>query len=324
MTNNPTPDNNTPPRTEPDWLQAFDQLEQFGINVAQWLNQLGIGADADLQQATLSEPIGTCGRAQIRLDLTVGKASIRALPAGNPNLIEANVVSIGAVEMAATTEGDAKTVRLRQKRNTDDLFKPVKDAVDTVARLDQLVWDVRLSPDVPLMLTINAGLTIDDFDFNGLQLPRLTTDGGTGRTVVRLASGASNATIAGGVGILDLYVPDGAKLTLALDAGAGATNVFVGEASVKATVDGGVGNFTVFTSPDAAVRVMADSGLGNISVPPNVKPVEFESEFISESGLWETAGFEFAPHKVDIRYEGGVGSLIVQHSSADDDDAATD
>lgn len=300
-------------RSEVEWTFAFDQLEQFGENIAGWLTQLGIGADADLQQTNLTEPRGTAKRGRVRLDMTIGKAMLHALPAGSENLIEVDVVSVGAVEMSATTEGEAKSVRLRQKRSShEDFFKPMKDAVDSVARIDQLQWDVRLSPDVPLSVQISAGLTIDEFDFTGLQLSKLKMDGGTGRTVVTLPAGVSNAEIEGGVGILDLHIPDDAKSTLEMDLSAGATNVYIGKADVKAEIEGGVGNCTVIVPADAAVRLRADSGLGNIVVPETLKPVEFESEFISESGIWETAGYVFAVNKIDLRYEGGVGSLIIQ------------
>ncbi|MEL6273073.1 MAG: hypothetical protein AAFR22_24925, partial [Chloroflexota bacterium] len=214
-------------------------------------------------------------------------------------------------------------VRLRQKRFTaptavDDLFKPVKDAVDTVARIDQLNWDIRLNPEIPLQLTVSAGLTIDHFDFTGLNLAKLRMDGGTGYCVVKMPAGVCNATIEGSVGVFDMTIPNGAKLTLAMDNGAGATNVFIGDATVKAEIEGGVGACKIFIPEDAAVRLRADSGLGNIIVPETLKEVEFESEFISESGRWETPGFEFAANKIDLRYEGGVGSLTIEHKALTD------
>ena len=300
-------------RTEAEWTFSFEQLEQFGESVAGWLNQLGIGADADLQHTTLSEPLGACEQARVRLDLTVGRAMIGALPEDSPNLIEIDVVSIGAVEMTASTENSTKSVRLRQKRTSGgDFFKPVKDAVDVVARNNELKWVVRLSPRVALTLDVDASLTVDQFDLTGLKLKQFKMDGSTGHTVVRFPAQPFTANIEGGVGVLDLHIPDTAKTTLNLDAGAGATNLFIGAAGVKATIEGGVGNCTIHVPADAALRVRADSGLGNIVVPETSRSVEFESEFISESGLWETEGFEFAPEKIDIRYEGGVGSLIVQ------------
>jgi hypothetical protein len=320
MTNNLQQDANKDkkPETrtlETEWVQAFDQLEQFGVNVAHWLNQLGIGADADLQHMTLAEPVNGAARAKVKLDMTIGAARIQALPANSTNLVEAEIVSIGTVEMAATTEGDVKSVRLRQRRNTDDLFKPVKDAVDTVARIDELQWAVGLSPDVPMSLEVGAGLTIAKLDFTGLQLSRLKMDGGTGHTVITLPASVTTADIDGGFGVLDLHVPDEAKVTLHMNNGAGATNVFIGDANVKAEIDGGVGNCTVVIPADAAVRLRADSGLGNITVPQAMREVKFDTEFISESGVWQTGGFEFAARKIDIRYEGGVGSLILQYAA---------
>jgi hypothetical protein len=297
-------------RPEDELTEAF---EAFGENIAQWMNQLGIGTDADLQAITLVEPLKDVSRAHVRLDLTVGKVSIKALPPDNDNLIEAHVTAIGAVEMISTTEGDAKTVRLRQKRNAEmDLFKPMKDAVDTVAHNTELQWNIALSPRIPIHLTINAGLTKDTFDLAELNVPRLVMDGGTGRTELTFPNGVCNANVDGGVGILDMTVPSTSRTTLNLNIGAGTTLVDVYSPFFRAEIEGGVGNCEVEIPTGAALRVRGESGLGNIEVPEAAQSVQFESEFISESGIWETQGFEFAGDKIDIRYDGGVGSLIVR------------
>jgi hypothetical protein len=309
MPDTPQPDKQ-PPKGETEWTFSFESL---GESIAQVLNQFGIGADADLQQTTLAEPLNGAQRATVRLDLTVGYATITALPADSDNLIEVEVTSIGAVEMTAATEGDTKSVRLRQKRTSDtDPFKPVKDAVDTVARGPELYWKVRLSPRLPINLIVNAGLTLDTFDLSGLNLPRLSLDSGTGTTNVTFPAGVCVAEVEGGVGILEMIVPDEANTTLNLDIGAGTTSLHVGVAGLRAEVDGGVGNCEVSIPVTAALRVRGESGLGNIDVPERAEAVQFETEFISESGTWQTSDFAFAPNKIDIRYEGGVGSLIIR------------
>jgi len=311
MTDNPEPGKEPESRRTPaDWSQPLENLSE---TIAQWMNQVGIGANADLQTASFTEPIGGAGRGAIRLDLTVGRVSIRALPPTSDNLIEVDVTSIGAVEMVAVTEGETKSVRLRQKRSTtEDIFKPVRDAVDTVARSTELAWDIRLSPRVPLTLVAHAELTLDIFDLTGLQVPRLEYDGGTGKTDITFPAGTFNAVVDGGLGILNLTVPDEARASLDLNIGAGTTFIRVGEASVKADIQGGVGNCEIEVNPGTALRVRGESGLGNIDVPEAARPVQFESEFISESGEWQTSGYEFASNKVDVRYEGGVGSLVIR------------
>jgi hypothetical protein len=309
MTNNPHP-----PKSQTDWTFSFESL---GESIAQVLNQFGIGADADLQQTTLTESLGEATRATVRLDLTVGHVTIEALPADNENLIEAEVTSIGAVEMVAATEGDSKSVRLRQKRTTEtDIFKPVRDAVDAVAHNPELQWTIRLSPRVPLTLIFNAGFTLDQIDLSALDIPRLSLDSGTGTTTLTFPAGGCVAQVEGGVGVLEMRVPDGANTTLDLDIGAGTTALTVGVAGLRLEVDGGVGNCEVSIPAESALRVRGESGLGNIDVPERAEAVQFESEFISESGTWQTADFAFAPQKIDIRYEGGVGSLIVRERDA--------
>jgi hypothetical protein len=313
MTDNPQP-GKQPPKQETEWTFSF---ENFGESIAQVLNQFGIGADADLRETTFVEPLADASRATVRLDLTIGHVKIEALPADSDKLIEAEVTSIGAVEMVTATEGDAKSVRLRQKRTTDaDLFKPVKDAVDAVAHNPELQWTVRLSPRLPIRLIVNAGLTLDTFDLSGLNLQRLSVDSGTGTTKVTFPAGVTVAEVEGGVGVLEMTVPDGANTTLNLDIGAGSTVLHVGDANLRAEIEGGVGNCEVSIPAGAALRVRGESGLGNIDVPHRAEAVQFESEFISESGTWQTADFAFAQQKIDIRYDGGVGSLIIRERDA--------
>lgn len=305
------PDNDNKKQYEIEWEFSFENL---GESIAQLMHQLGIGNDADLQTQTLTERLGNAERAQLRLDLTVGYTSIKALDADSENLIEADVTSIGAVEMTAITEGRFSSVRLRQKRSTDesDIFKPVKDAVDTVAHNTELKWAVRLSPNIPLNLELVTGVTVDEFDLTDLHIQRLKLDGGTGKTQLKLPIKMTNVSIKGGVGVVDIAIPDDAKATIEMDAGAGPTTINIGDANVKLTIEGGVGNCTIIIPPGAALQIMAESGLGNIIVPESCTPVKIESEFISESGRWQTAGYELSAKKIDIHYDGGVGSFVVQ------------
>lgn len=306
---------NTNRAPDTEWTFSFEMLETLGENVAQIMQELGIGEDADLQTHYLhaDAPTASTDRAKVRIDFTVGYASITALPKGSDQLLEADVVSIGAVELLKTHENGTPSLHLRQKRRTnDDLLKPVKDAVDTVARSPELRWDVRLSPELLLEIMINAGVTVDHLDLTGLKVPRLTFNGGTGKTDIHLPAMATHAVVHGGVGVLDITVPDNAKATLDMDLGAGSTFININHANVKANIEGGVGNCLITVPEDVALRVEANSGLGNIDVPENCQPVELESDYISESGMWQTTGFSEAPQKIDIRYEGGVGSLIVR------------
>lgn len=305
--NTPTPEKNA---QNQEWSFSFEAL---GEGIASLLNQLGIGADADLQHTDFVEPLGDAPRAKIHLELTVGHVTLEALPPDSPNLIEASVTSIGAVEMLVSMDGEAKSVRLRQKRtNTEDPFKPVKDAVDTAAHNTELKWHIRLTPNLPLTLEVNTALTLNQLDLSALNITRLKMDGGTGETSITLPTVPVAAYIDSGVGILTLTVPPQAKTTLELNIGAGATALHIGEAAtIKAEIEGGVGNCDIYIPQDAALRLRADSGLGNIDVPERLESVSFESEFISESGTWQTADYEHADHKLDIQYEGGVGSLII-------------
>ncbi len=304
-------DDNRKKKYETEWSFSF---EQFGENIARLMTQLGVGADATVNTVHLHEPLGDTQRANIRLDFTIGHTSIDALADDNPYVIEADITSVGRVEMNTQRTGDRLTARLRQTRTeSDNPFQPVIEAVDTFAHQDELSWAIRLTPNIPIELAISSGLTTNMIDLSRLDVPKLKVTGGAGNTVVLLPSIGGNALINGGVGTLAVTVSGGHKNVLRLESGAGNSYVDVlPGAGVEATIEGGVGNCTVTVPKGAALRISAESGLGNIVVPSAAAPVSIESEFISESGVWQTPDFNTALHKIDIRYEGGVGSLIVE------------
>jgi hypothetical protein len=60
-----------------------------------------------------------------------------------------------------------------------------------------------------------------------------------------------------------------------------------------------------------AARVEVQGGIGGSKLAPRFNRVKNTGDFISSSGVWETAGFALSSQQVIISFHGGVGDLKV-------------
>jgi hypothetical protein len=294
-------------RTE--WSFSFSNI---GESISGLLESLGAGQDQEVQTASFVEPLDSAEAAEVTLEPTVGAASISAL-ADSDNLLEAEVAYFGEIRFASETHSGRKLVRLGQTTRHDS-FKPVRDAIGSFARQKELYWHMRLTPNIPLDLRINSGVTQNDFDLSGLQLTELRFIGGTGKTDLRLPTmgGGYDVTLTSGTGELNVTIPDGAHINLRATNGTGATRIRIGaNTSIDARITGGIGQCVIELPPDVGVRIKASSGLGKVRVPSHYIALKVD-EFIATSGTWESPGYDQAENRVTIKYEGGIGGLTIQ------------
>lgn len=294
---------------ETEWSFSFANL---GESISNTLASLGIGEDADVKTDSFAESLGDAAGARVVLEPTVGQATITAL-ADSDNLIEADVTYIGEIKFDVKSDGERKVVTLRQQAQPD-VLKPIKDALGSFARRDELRWDMRLTPNIPLDLNINSGVTANDFDLSALQLTGLRYNGGTGKTDLKLPTMGEQYSVAlnSGTGDLNVMVADGAAIDLNANNGTGKTIIAFGSgANVDAHITGGIGQCVVMVPAGAAVRVKATTGLGKINVPDNFVRVKVE-EFVATVGTWETPNYKTAEHIINIRYEGGIGGFAIK------------
>jgi hypothetical protein len=277
------------PNRNVEWSFSFDQI---GDSLKRMVGKLG--SDEDAKTQTFSAPLGSTTRAQIKLNLSVGRVNVYAL-ADSDQLIEANVTHTGELEFSVT--GDAeKVIRLGQKPGFTDLTTPVKDAIATFTNRDDLRWDIGLNPAVPLDLEIDCGVGSSGLNLTGLNLSNLEVDGGVGEIRLTLPSAPEPYTVEvdNGIGGMSITVPEGAH--------------------PRIKVDGGVGGVNITLPESAAARLKASAGLGGIGVPARFRRVSGEDGFggIGMSGTWETEGFALAAAQIHISYDGGVGGLSVR------------
>jgi hypothetical protein len=294
---------------ETEWSFSFSNL---GESISSALSSLGVGEDAEIKTTHFEELLENAESAHVILEPTIGKATVTPL-SDSDNLFEADLAYVGEVKFVVEDDETHKTVRLGQNVRKD-VLQPIKDAIGSFSRREELKWDMRLTPNIPLDLQINSGVTANDFDLSGLQITRLRINGGTGKTDLNLPTmgGEYPVDINSGTGELNVDVPAGAHIKLDAKNGTGATNIVIGSgATVKAHLSGGIGQCSVTVPADAGVRVKATTGLGKVNMPQSFIAVKVE-EFVATVGTWETPNYANAENKIDIQYEGGIGSFNIR------------
>lgn len=248
---------------------------------------LGLVTLPETKQASFSEPLGEATAADIQLNLSVGEATISALE-GSTNLIEADLNYVGEIDFRA--QGTArKSIFLSQTGEVTNIstwpFAPLFPGDDSL----DLRWDIRLSPEVPLAVTVRGGVGETRLALDGLQISALNVDGGVGEMTIDLPAGdAYEVALNGGVGEFRVNVPQGATPTI--------------------RIKGGVGGFTVDVPEGVALRLEADTGLGEVTIAGNVPQIRDDDN----NQVWETPDYATATQRILIVFQGGVGGLTVR------------
>lgn len=237
-----------------------------------------------------SAPLGDTKSARINLNLSVGEASITPLT-GSDKLIDAEVHYIGEMDFSVSGESE-KIVTLRQ---TSDSGLHWINPATWFANFDGLPWRVGLTPDVPLDLNVSGGAGRSELNLHGLNITGLKLQGGVGQMIVSLPASTNsyNVQIQGGLGETRLN--------------------FLADTSASIRIQGGVGQIIINTPSDAALRLRSRGGIGSVDVPSRlIRTAGGDSDFeLGKTGTWETPDFVTAAHKIEIDYEGGVGTLRV-------------
>lgn len=253
---------------------------------------IGLGApNIEINQAAYSEPREDAQSANVVLNMAVGTMEVNPL-SDSPSLFEADISYVGSVEFQQEGES-SKFISLSQEDEN------VNFGLDFFAGLilnpqDDLLWNIRLSPDVPLDLDVTSGTGALDLNLTELQLTRLNVNTGTGGVDLDLPSmdESYDVSVSSGTGGGAITLEEGAAISLRLNAGTGGFSVDVPDA--------------------AAVRVEGSTGTG-IDIPSRFTRLTAEDDnFVGESGTWETEGFASADRKITIHFEGGTGGLTIR------------
>jgi hypothetical protein len=177
--------------------------------VSDWIQPLEFRTDH------VESSLSNVERAKVYIDWTSVPGHLSSLE-DSPNLIEADVDYLGELTFRTDVRGGRAEVVL-DSRYTGDWFRAWTRSDQSDKR-----WDVGLSPDVPLDLTLDAGSGPCYFDLTGLQVSGLVLDSGSGPIDLVLPSGSTfEAKIDGGSGPITIVLPRGVGARVELDSGSG-------------------------------------------------------------------------------------------------------
>ncbi len=184
-----------------DWIQPLDLPE--------WIQQ------PEFQFKHIESSLAGVEEATVYIDWTSVPGYLSVLE-DSPNLIEGDIDYLGELIFDVNMRGDQANVKLDSRSTGIRIWAP-----NLGDRTDKR-WDVELSPDVPLDLTLDAGSGPCDFDLAGLQVNVLVLDAGSGPVDLVLPSDSSfDAEIDGSSGPLTIILPRNVGMRVELDSGSG-------------------------------------------------------------------------------------------------------
>jgi hypothetical protein len=268
---------------------------------------LGLETGGELKTLTFSEPLGSATSARIKLDLERYSTTVEALSASDL-LFDAELDTLTDVRFSARGERE-KSISLEPVGDGFDF-----DWIDLIGA--DVRWEIGLSPDVPIDLTVDVGSGSATIDLIYLEISELKIDGGSGSTELILPESSSlyTANIDGGSGSFEIEFESGAEVRAVMSVGSGSFDVMIGSsADVEARIEGGSGSINIDVPGDVGVRVVIrDRGSGSVSVPSSYRLVDDMGDNDRDTGIWETDGYNSTAHRVEITFDPGSGSFTLR------------
>ena len=165
---------------------------------------------------TISQDLKGAERASVEIGFGAGNLDVKALAEGSPKLIQGTVDLSRNEQLSQSYSGSSGTVNyiLRSRGSWPVGLEVFADSGKS--------WDLSLTRDVTLDLTIGSGAGRSSIDLTGLDLRSLDLHGGVGQVTVSLpAQGQYTAKIDGGVGQIVIIVPEGLSARVQTNGGLG-------------------------------------------------------------------------------------------------------
>lgn len=292
------------------WLGALTGLGAVALVIALVFlaPSLGIEPSGDLKTLNFDEPVGNAQEASITLDLERYPTTVGAVVDSNA-LIEAELDTLTDVRFDA--RGDTSKAITLEPRTSDNFDFDFLDLVGRNAR-----WEIGLSPDLPIDLTIDVGSGSANLNLGELDLSELSINGGSGSTNIDIpaSSSAYDVEINGGSGSFSINIERSAAINATIDIGSGSFDINIGgDVSGEFRIDGGSGSVSINVADDVGVRlIIDDSGSGSVRIPGSYELVDDLSENDRDIGIWESENYGSASHRVEITFDPGSGSFVVR------------
>jgi hypothetical protein len=277
------PQDETPKSEQKQSQRQVEWSFDFG-NVGDSVKKMwseNVGSD-ELHISEFSAPKGSAIRAEVDMSFSVGRSILQAL-APSDLLLSAHIKHVGEIDFEVTGE-TVKHASLRQRGGAS-----LSAGMQAIGHSEELLWNVSLSPDVPLNLSLQGGVGKSDIDLSSLQITGLHIRCGVGQIALTLP-------------------PVDASYTTKIEGQA------LAGTSGKLEINAGIGNIEIVIPHNTAVRLNAKTGLGSIDVPGHFQQMK-GGDWMGERE-WKTEGYELADHRLVIEYKGGIGQLKIKTPEA--------
>lgn len=274
---------------------------------------LGLAANLglDIRTDRFSEPVSGVETAVVRLDGVEGGITVEPLPADSANLFEADLAHTGEVDLA-TSGQTQREITLRESLDTGLEWWWFGSWLLGDFESRERGWDVRLSRDVPLALTIGSASGSGRLNLDGLQLTGLTIDALSGGLELALGEtrGRLPVVIDGVSGGMTIGVQGDADIDLRVGSASGSFTLNIADpANLSVNLDSVSGGVNIDMPEGAALRVAVSDMSGGLSVSvPGAALVGGDGD---DNGVWETENFQAAGRRIEIVIDSGSGGLNV-------------
>ena len=204
------------------WLSLLLVLLIVGFGVAFLANNGNLQPLGGVTTSTLSIPKGSAESAQVTLNLGTGNLDLDGA-AGSESLATGTLEYFqnrSAPEQSSNTVDGKAVLTLRQREESGF------DIANWFGSGHGVEWNVHLNPAVPMEVTADLGTGNSTLDLSQLKVTDVNVDSGAGNTTVVFPRNAGSVTgkIDGGVGNLNLKVPDGVEARIDASSGIGNIN----------------------------------------------------------------------------------------------------
>lgn len=220
-----------------------------------WTSEAWLGGAA-ITSETISQPAAAAARANVEIAMGVGTLRVGALGEGD-QLVAGTIAhpQRDRVTSNFSLSGDTAFYRLRGDERGNRF--PVVSRNN-----DQVVWDLRLSQQLPMQLKISTGVGNATLDLARLRVDDLRVDTGVGTTTLTLPrAGHVLAVVHGGVGNTTIIIPANVAARIEASAGLGGTSV-AGDYRMRGSAYVSPG----YDTADNRVELIVTGGIGGISI----------------------------------------------------------
>ena len=221
------------------------------------------------------------------LQLSTSETSVSSLT-GSDNLVEAVITHFGVINLEATGT-EEKQIRLEQTGSIP-WFQWLLPEVQE----QKPAWNIRLNPDVPFILDVDASTGRSVFDLAGIQLDEFLFDGSTGDSTIifPVSSQGYEARIDASTGEIDITFPV--------------------ETNLAMIINGSTGRIFLTIPEDAAVQVeVVSGGTGDLFLPDWIEKVSGKED--RDEGVYQSPGYDSAASKIAIVIEDiSTGNIVIK------------